>query len=157
MKTTNTNSTTFIDISGVKVKQGFEAFEFAKKQCLPVLDKCGENRRSVTEKYKNSIQSDCLMLSKENILKPQGVSGDLVKLKECLHDACTVKTLEGYENFTFPEYSLCYNEAYANFSMDAYCSKIIAKSASPLGLKELFLIQQRITEESSFIIYKKSG
>ncbi len=148
-KTTNSTSTSFLEFDGVKVRQGFEALEFAKKQCLSVLDKCGDNRRSVTEKYRNSVQKDCLMISKNEILKPKGVSGDLIELKQCVRDACTVKTLEGYENFTFPEYSLCFNEAYAKFSMDAYCSKIIAKSASPLGLKQLFLDEMALGREKS--------
>ncbi|MBR1544877.1 MAG: hypothetical protein IJ638_02965 [Alphaproteobacteria bacterium] len=145
----NSLSTNFIDIDGMKVKKGFEAFEYAKKSCTEILDKCMDSRRLITEKYKNLVQRDCLMLSKEEVSASKGISGDLQKLKACVKDACTVKGIEGYENFTFPEYSLCYNEDYAKFSIDAFCSDIISKSASPLGTKQMFLDEMALKREQS--------
>ncbi|MCR5506594.1 MAG: hypothetical protein K6F04_01960 [bacterium] len=142
-------STNFIDIEGMKVRQGFEAFEYAKKSCTEILDKCSEDRRLITEKYKNLVQRDCLMISKEDSLKAKGISGDLAELKACVKDACTVKSIAGYENFSFPEYSLCFNEDYAKFSVDAFCSKVIAKSASPLGTKQMFLDEMALKREQS--------
>ncbi len=148
-RTSNSLLTNFINIDGMKIKQGFETFEYAKRQCTEVLDKCMEDRRSVTEKYKNLVQRDCLMLSKNEAEKTKGIAGDLQELKTCLKDACTVKNIEGFEDFTFPEYSLCFNEAYAKFSIDAYCSNIIAKSSSPLGLKQMFLDEMALGRERS--------
>ena len=47
-KFTNNMSTSFINIDGMKIKKGFETFEYAKKTCAEILDKCMENRRSIT-------------------------------------------------------------------------------------------------------------
>ena len=148
-KITNAGSTKFIEFDGLKIKQGFETLEYAKKQCVQILDKCMDSRRTITEKYKNLVQRDCLMISKEDALKAKGLSGDLIELKNCVKEACTVRSIAGFEDFTFPEYSLCFNEAYAKFSIDAYCSKIIAKSSAPLGLKQLFLDEMALGRERS--------
>ena len=148
-RTLNNQSPVFIDIDGLKMKQGFETFEYAKKQCVQILDKCMDSRRSITEKYKNLVQRDCLMLSKEEVSKPTELSGDLKELKTCLKNACSIMSLEGFEDFSFPEYSLCFNETYAKFSIDAFCSGVVAKSSSPLGLKQLFLDEMALKKEQS--------
>ena len=153
-KTINNLTPSFIDIDGMKIKQGFETFEYAKKQCVYILDQCMEERRGITEKYKNLVQRDCLMLTKNHTEKPQGLSGDLQNLKSCMKNYCTAYVMEGYEDFSSPEYSLCFNETYSKFAMDVYCSNVIAKSSSPLALKQLFLDEMALNREKSCIAMK---
>ncbi len=148
-KFSNAASTSFINIDGMRVKKGFEAFEYAKKSCAEILDKCMENRRSITEKYKNLVQRDCLMISKTEVSKDHGLNADLDKLKSCVKDACFVKDIAGFEQYSFPEYSLCFNETYANYVIDTHCSDVIAKSTSPLGLKQLFYDEMALKREQS--------
>lgn len=150
-KSINNTTPSFIDIDGMKMKQGFETFEYAKRQCVYILDQCMEQRRGITEKYKNLVQRDCLMLTEKEAEKPQGLAGDLENLKSCMRDYCTSYIIEGYEDFSSPEYSLCFSESYSKFAMDAYCSNIIAKSSSPLGLKQLFLDEMALNREKSCI------
>ena len=148
-KITNNMTPKFLDFDGMKVKQGFETLEYAKKQCMEILDKCKSNRRSITEKYKNLVQRDCLMISKNEVASPKGLSKDLINLKECLKDACSVMIMEGYEDFSYPEYSLCFNDSYAKFATDVFCLNIVAKSSSPLGVKQLFLDEMALKREKS--------
>lgn len=137
-KYTNTTPT-FKTINGNRVKQGFELFEYAKKQCVSILDKCMQTRRSITEKYKNFVQRDCLMLSEVEVAKNQGLSGELDELKKCLYNYCTASDINGAENFSMPKYGLCFDPDVAKYQLDANCISIIAKSAQPKGLRELFM------------------
>lgn len=132
------NSQQFININGNNVKTGFELLEYAKKQCLYILDKCMNVRRSVTEKYNNSIQRDCLMVSQTEVAKNQGLSGELEELKSCIYNHCTASNM-GQEDFSMPAYGLCFDPIIAKFQLDANCSYIISKSKTPMGLRELFM------------------
>ncbi len=153
-KTLNNLNSNFININGRQLKQGFELFDYAKKQCLYILDQCNEQRRTISEKYKNLIQRDCLMITKNYHEQPKGLSGELKELKTCLRDACTSHTPQGYENYSLPEFSLCFSEIYAKFAIDAYCSNIISKSSQPLALKQLFLDEMALKREKSCIAMK---
>ena len=144
----------FIDVDGMKVKQGFEAYNYAKNQCTEILDKCVDDKRLISEKYKNFVQRDCLLLSGIDATKDHGIKADLEALKECMKPACTVMSVTGYENFDYPEYSLCFRDGVAKFWMDALCSDIIAKSAGPLMLKQLFLDEMALRRERSCIYMK---
>ena len=152
--TTNNLTPSFLDIDGMKVKKGFEALDYAKNQCTYILDKCKDSRRSVTEKYKSLVQRDCLLITQEEALKSKGLAGDIEELKKCMKDPCTLKTAFGEEDFSAPEYSLCFSDNVAKFSMDAYCSSIISKSSSPLSLKQLFLDEMALRREESCIAMK---
>lgn len=148
----NNKESEFINVDGTKIAQGFEFFNYAKRQCSQILDNCIDDKRSISTKYKNLVQRDCLMLSDKDLQKGTGISRDYNELKECVKPACTLKdNLSGYELFDFPEYSLCFNEAVAKFSMDAYCSDIIAKSETPLTLKQMFLDEMALRREKSCI------
>ncbi len=148
----NNKESEFINVDGTKIAQGFEFFNYAKRQCSQILDNCIDDKRSISTKYKNLVQRDCLMLSDKDLQKGTGISRDYNELKECVKPACTLKdNLSGYELFDFPEYSLCFNDAVAKFSMDAYCSDIIAKSETPLTLKQMFLDEMALRREKSCI------
>ena len=148
----NNKESEFINVDGTKIAQGFEFFNYAKRQCSQILDNCIDDKRSISTKYKNLVQRDCLMLSDKDLQKGTGISRDYNELKECVKPACTLKNnLSGYELFDFPEYSLCFNEAVAKFSVDAYCSDIIAKSETPLTLKQMFLDEMALRREKSCI------
>lgn len=148
----NNKESEFINVDGTKITQGFEFFNYAKRQCSQILDNCIDDKRSISTKYKNLVQRDCLMLSDKDLQKGTGISRDYNELKECVKPACTLKNnLSGYELFDFPEYSLCFNEAVAKFSVDAYCSNIIAKSETPLTLKQMFLDEMALRREKSCI------
>lgn len=148
----NNKESEFINVDGTKITQGFEFFNYAKRQCSQILDNCIDDKRSISTKYKNLVQRDCLMLSDKDLQKGTGISRDYNELKECVKPACTLKNnLSGYELFDFPEYSLCFNEAVAKFSVDAYCSDIIAKSETPLTLKQMFLDEMALRREKSCI------
>ncbi|MGN0929509.1 MAG: hypothetical protein ACI4N3_02615 [Alphaproteobacteria bacterium] len=147
-KYTNTTNQSFINIDGNNVKKGFELFEYAKKQCLYILDKCMNVRRSVTEKYKNSIQRDCLMVSQTEVTKNQGLSGELEELKSCIYNHCTASNM-GQEDFSMPAYGLCFDPVVAKFQLDTNCISIIGKSKTPAGLRELFMNDMtRLREEA---------
>ena len=148
-KFVNNKTNEFITVDGMQVKQGFDAFNYAKNQCTEILDKCVDDKRVISEKYKNFVQRDCLLLSKADAEKNHGIKADFEELKECMKPACTVMQLEGYENFSYPEYSLCFRDGVAKFWMDANCSKIIAKSTAPLTLKQLFLDEMALRRERS--------
>lgn len=137
-KYTNKSNQSFININGNNVRKGFELFEYAKKQCVYILDKCMNVRRSVTEKYSNLVQRDCLMISQTEVTKEQGLSAEINELKKCIRDYCTATNM-GNEDFSMPEYGLCFDPEVANFQIDANCSSIIAKSKTPVGLRDLFL------------------
>lgn len=147
-KYTNASDKKFVNINGNNVKQGFELLEYAKKQCLYILDKCMKVRRSVTEKYNNSIQRDCLMVSQTEVAKNQGLSGELEELKSCIYNYCTASNM-GQEDFSMPAYGLCFDPVVAKFQLDTYCISTISKSKTPLGLRELFMNDMaKLREES---------
>ncbi|MBD5405651.1 hypothetical protein HDR59_03835 [bacterium] len=147
-KYTNKSNQQFININGNNLRKGFELFEYAKKQCLYILDKCMNVRRSVTEKYSNLIQRDCLMISETEVAKEQGLSGELNELKSCIVDYCTASNM-GQEDFSMPEFGLCFDPIVARYQLDANCSYIIAKSKTPAGLRELFMNDMtKLREES---------
>lgn len=147
-KYTNKSNQSFININGNNVRKGFELLEYAKKQCVYILDKCMNIRRSITEKYSNLVQRDCLMVSQTEVAKDQGLSAEINELKKCVRDYCTASNM-GYEDFSMPEYGLCFDPEVANFQIDANCSSIIAKSKTPVGLRDLFLNDMtRLREEA---------
>lgn len=147
-KTMNSGELNFVNIDGMKIKQGFELFEYAKKQCVMHVDKCKNDRRAITEKYKNSIQKDCLILSNASI-GTTGIAAELKELKTCMKDICNPMNINGFEDFSFAEYNLCFNDNAAKFAMAATCSNIIQKSSSPLSLKQLFLDDMALRREKS--------
>jgi hypothetical protein len=144
----------FKTINGNKVKYGFELFEYAKKQCLYILDQCMQTRRSVTEKYKNLVQRDCLMTSEIEVAKGQGLSAELDKLKECLYNHCTATGIDGNENFAVPKYGLCFDPDVAKYQLDANCISVIANSSQPTGLRELFMNEMAKKREEACINMK---
>lgn len=147
-KYTNKSNQSFVNVNGNNVRKGFELFEYAKKQCVYILDKCMNIRRSVTEKYSNLVQRDCLMISQTEVAKEQGLSSEINELKKCVRDYCTASNM-GNEDFSMPEYGLCFDKDVANFQIDANCSSIIAKSKTPVGLRDLFLNDMtRLREEA---------
>ena len=151
-KYTNTINQTFVNINGNNVRKGFELLEFAKKQCVYILDKCMNVRRSITEKYSNLMQRDCLMVSEVEVAKDKGLSGEIKELKSCIRDYCTAYNMD-MENFSMPEYGLCFDPVVANFQIDANCSSVIAKSKTPVGLRDLFLNEMaKLREESCQIM-----
>lgn len=149
-KYTNSGSSVeFLTFDNTKVKKGFDLFEYAKKQCVYILDNCMENRRSITEKYKTLVQRDCLLVSNDEVKKDNNLLNEFNNLKSCLRDYCTVYDDFGNENFSFPEFGLCFDEDNANLMIDANCSSIIANSQTPLGLKELFLNDMALKREEA--------
>ena len=147
-KYTNKSNQQFVNINGNNLRKGFELLEYAKKQCLYILDKCMNVRRSVTEKYNNLIQRDCLMISETEVAKDQGLSGELNELKSCIVDYCTASNM-GQEDFSMPEFGLCFDPIVAKYQLDANCSYIIEKSKTPAGLREYFMNDMtKLREES---------
>lgn len=147
-KYTNNNSTNFANMNGNRVKFGFDLFEYARKQCVYILDKCMEERRSITEKYKTFVQRDCLKVSEVEVAKQQGLGGELTELRDCMRDGCTAYAF-GEEDFNFPEFGLCFDPVYSKFKLDASCSHIIGKSKTPASLQEMLLTQMTALREKS--------
>ncbi len=148
---TNKDNPSFINLDGIQIKKGFDLLNYSKKQCNEILDKCIDEKRGIQVKYKNFIQRDCLLLSDKIIEKGEGLAAELKELEACLKPSCTIKDMNGKEEFMSPPFSLCFDEVLANFNIDTDCSHIIKKSKSPLSLKSLFFDKMALLREKSCI------
>ena len=127
-------------IDGQKVKKGMDLFGFARGRCAKIADACPEMKRGITTKYESGVQRDCLRLAEAEAVKDKSIAGEIKELKDCMRDWCTMAT-GGRQNFNVPEFGLCFDEAYANFTLDTKCVDRLAESKTPLAVREMLMNQ----------------
>ena len=127
----------FADIDGQKIRRGFELLSFAKRKCEEIVDQCMEVRRGIITKYETGIQRDCLKLSELESKKDKTLQGEYKELAACAQAICTASG--GAENFSRPEFGLCFDRNYANFVLDMRCPEKLAASKTPAALRQFFL------------------
>jgi len=127
----------FANIDGQKIRRGFELLAFAKRKCEEIVDQCMEVRRGIITKYETGIQRDCLKLSELESQKDKTLQGEYKELAACAQAICTASG--GAENFSRPEFGLCFDRNYANFVLDMRCPEKLAASKTPAALRQFFL------------------